>query len=82
MRFARPLFALLLLVAVSATAAAPFPTLDYKHRTLPNGLDVYTVQDRSTPTVSIQVIYRGKLSEPMSPAVAREKIGALMAGLS
>jgi len=65
MRFARSLFALLLLVAVSATAAAPFPTLDYKHRTLSNGLDVYTVQDRSTPTVAIQVIYRvGSKDDP------------------
>jgi simple sugar transport system ATP-binding protein len=31
---------------------------------------------------SIQVIYRGALSEPMPPAVAREKVGALMAGLA
>jgi simple sugar transport system ATP-binding protein len=29
----------------------------------------------------IQVIYRGRLSERMPPAVAREKVGALMAGL-
>jgi len=29
----------------------------------------------------IQVIYRGKLSERMPPAVARERVGALMAGL-
>jgi zinc protease len=64
MRLART-FALLLLVAVSATAAAPFPTLDYKHRTLANGLEVYTVQDRSTPTVAIQVIYRvGSKDDP------------------
>jgi ABC-type uncharacterized transport system ATPase subunit len=31
---------------------------------------------------SIQVIYRGKLSERMPPEVAREKVGALMAGLA
>jgi general nucleoside transport system ATP-binding protein len=29
----------------------------------------------------IQVIYRGKLSERMPPAVARERVGALMAGI-
>jgi zinc protease len=64
MRFARS-FVLLLLVAVSAAAQAPFPTLNYKHRTLPNGLEVYTVQDRSTPTVAIQVIYRvGSKDDP------------------
>lgn len=64
MRLARAV-ALLLLVAVSATAAAPFPTLNYKHRTLPNGLEVYTVADRSTPTVAIQVIYRvGSKDDP------------------
>ena len=29
----------------------------------------------------IQVIYRGTLSEPMKPEVARERVGALMAGI-
>jgi len=29
----------------------------------------------------IQVIYRGKLSERMPPAIARERVGALMAGI-
>jgi len=29
----------------------------------------------------IQVIYRGKLSDPMPPDVARDRVGALMAGL-
>src|SRR6185369_5064051 len=31
---------------------------------------------------TIQVIYRGELSEPMTPGVARERVGALMAGLA
>ena len=30
---------------------------------------------------SIRVMYRGELSEPMTPEVARERVGALMAGL-
>jgi len=33
------------------------PALDYQHRTLANGLQVYTLQDRSSPTVSVQVWY-------------------------
>ncbi len=30
----------------------------------------------------IQVIYRGKLSEPLTPAAAHERVGALMAGIA
>ena len=57
MRFAR--FVLpLLLVAAAASAATSIPPLQYKHRVLPNGLAVYSVQDRSTPTVAVQVWYR------------------------
>jgi zinc protease len=56
MRHAR-LFLALLLVA-SAGAAQQFPTINYKHRVLPNGLEVYSVQDRATPTVAIHVWYR------------------------
>ncbi len=56
MRHAR-LFLALLLVA-SAAAAQQFPTINYKHRVLPNGLEVYSVQDRTTPTVAIHVWYR------------------------
>ncbi|HVR39698.1 MAG TPA: pitrilysin family protein [Thermoanaerobaculia bacterium] len=64
MRITRTLI-FLLLVAVSATAATPFPTLNYKHRVLPNGLEIYSVQDRSTPTVAIHVWYRvGSKSDP------------------
>ena len=56
MRHAR-LFLALLLVA-SAAAAQQFPTINYKHRVLPNGLEVYSIQDRATPTVAIHVWYR------------------------
>jgi zinc protease len=41
------------------------PPIDYKHRTLANGLELYSVQDRSTPTVAIHVWYRvGSKSDP------------------
>jgi zinc protease len=64
MRFARLLLPLLL-AACSAAAAVTIPPIDYKHRTLPNGLEVYTIQDRSTPTVAIHVWYRvGSKDDP------------------
>jgi zinc protease len=47
----------LLFVAWSA-AAQQVPPVAYKHRVLPNGLEVYSVQDRTTPTVAIHVWYR------------------------
>ncbi|HEX6086445.1 MAG TPA: pitrilysin family protein [Thermoanaerobaculia bacterium] len=56
MRAAR-LFAILL-IAGAASAATTIPPINYKHRVLPNGLEVYSVQDRSTPTVAIHVWYR------------------------
>ena len=57
---------LLLLIANTAFAAKlSVPRLDYKHRTLPNGLEVYSLQDRTTPTVAIQVWYRvGSKNDP------------------
>jgi zinc protease len=57
MRLAKLSFFLLLL-ASAATAATSIPPMQYKHRVLPNGLAVYSVQDRSTPTVAIHVWYR------------------------
>jgi zinc protease len=63
-RYARSLV-LLLLVATSASAAVTFPTLNYKRRVLPNGLEVYSIQDRTTPTVAIHVWYRvGSKDDP------------------
>jgi zinc protease len=47
-----------LLIASAASAATTIPPINYKHRVLPNGLEVYSVQDRSTPTVAIHVWYR------------------------
>ena len=57
MRFVR-LILPLLLVAAAAGAATNIPPMQYKHRVLPNGLEVYSVQDRSTPTVAVHVWYR------------------------
>lgn len=55
----------LLLVASSLSAATTIPPIPYKHRVLPNGLEVYSVQDRSTPTVAIHVWYRvGSKNDP------------------
>src|SRR5688500_13120019 len=47
-----------LLLVASAATAQTFPPLEYKHRVLPNGLEVYSIQDRSAPTVAIHVWYR------------------------
>lgn len=33
------------------------PPLDFQHETLPNGLEVYSVEDHSSPTVAVQVWY-------------------------
>ncbi|MEA2570435.1 MAG: zinc protease [Acidobacteriota bacterium] len=71
-RFIR-LFPILFLIAGAAFAATKpavtrkldFPPIDYKHRTLANGLELYSVQDHSTPTVAIHVWYRvGSKSDP------------------
>jgi zinc protease len=65
MRTARLFLPLLLLVAAAANAATAFPPIAYKHRVLPNGLEVYTVQDRSAPTVAIHVWYKvGSKNDP------------------
>ncbi len=64
MRIARTT-ALLFLVAATAAAGATIPPLSFKHRVLPNGLQVYSVQDRATPTVAIHVWYRvGSKDDP------------------
>ena len=41
------------------------PPLEYKHFTLPNGLEVYTVEDHATPIVAVQVWYHvGSKDDP------------------
>jgi zinc protease len=50
-----------------ATAAQPdkLPKIDFRQRTLANGMRVFSVEDHSTPTVSIQVWYHvGSKDDP------------------
>ncbi|MGZ8868400.1 MAG: M16 family metallopeptidase [Thermoanaerobaculia bacterium] len=59
-----PLLPLFLATALSA-AETTFPKIDYRHRVLPNGLELYSVEDHATPTVAIQVWYRvGSKDDP------------------
>ncbi|HWS71376.1 MAG TPA: pitrilysin family protein [Thermoanaerobaculia bacterium] len=60
-----------LLVAASAFGQAKkdnrltFPKIEYTHRTLSNGMEVYSIPDHSSPTVAIQVWYRvGSKDDP------------------
>lgn len=65
MRLARLFLPPLLLVASALSAATTIPPIAYKHRVLPNGLEVYSIQDRATPTVAIHVWYRvGSKNDP------------------
>ena len=41
------------------------PPLQFQHETLPNGLQVYSVEDHSTPTVAVQIWYHvGSKDDP------------------
>ncbi|HEX7152892.1 MAG TPA: pitrilysin family protein [Thermoanaerobaculia bacterium] len=65
MRLARSILLLLFVAATAGAATTTFPPINYRTRTLPNGLQIYTVQDRSTPTVAIHVWYRvGSKDDP------------------
>jgi len=47
------------------TQAVSVPPLPFKHMTLPNGLQVYTVEDHKSPTVAVQVWYHvGSKDDP------------------
>ena len=49
----------------AARAQTRVPPINFKERTLPNGLVVYTAQERSSPTVAIQVWYKvGSKDDP------------------
>jgi zinc protease len=66
----RILATMLLLNLVSAApdlaAQTRVPPLQYRARTLSNGLKVYSLQDRSAPTVAIQVWYKvGSKDDPV-----------------
>src|SRR6266852_3968730 len=67
-RLAELLFTLALvpiaLAATPATSPAVAP-INYQHRSLANGLEVYSIENHATPTVSIQVWYRvGSKNDP------------------
>ena len=56
-----------LLAAEPETEKPPIsvPTLHFQHETLPNGLEVYSVEDHSSPTVAVQVWYHvGSKDDP------------------
>ncbi len=46
------------ILAADSVAQVTMPRLSYRDRTLPNGLRVLTAEDRSSPTVAIQVWYK------------------------
>ncbi len=62
----------IVLVAVAPLAFAATPAkspavapINYQHRSLANGLEVYSIENHATPTVSIQVWYRvGSKNDP------------------
>jgi len=58
-------FAIALVLLAASVSAATFPPLNYRHRTLANGLEVYSIEDHATPTVAINVWYRvGSKNDP------------------
>jgi len=66
-RFLLALFgcALIAAGAISAAAQTKMPQLKFRERTLPNGLRVLSVVDKSSPTVAINVWYHvGSKDDP------------------
>lgn len=56
---------LALAAALISVKTLTIPPMPVRHRTLANGLDVYSLQDNSSPNVSIQVWYRvGSKDDP------------------
>src|SRR5688500_10435296 len=55
----------LLLLTATTLLGQTYPRINYSDRTLKNGLQVYAIQDRTTPTVDMQVWYRvGSKDDP------------------
>src|SRR4051812_25850124 len=58
-------FTIFIFLIAASAAAASFPPINYRHRTLANGLEVYSIEDHATPTVAINVWYRvGSKNDP------------------
>jgi zinc protease len=48
-----------------ASKAVTVPPIEFKHSSLPNGLEIYTVEDHSAPIVAVQVWYHvGSKDDP------------------
>ena len=48
-----------------APKSVAVPAIDFKHSSLPNGLEIYTVEDHSAPIVAVQVWYHvGSKDDP------------------
>ena len=61
----RLLFLPLLALRLHAAEPVTIPPIQFTHRTLANGLEVYAAQDHSTPTVAINVWYHvGSKDDP------------------
>src|SRR2546430_17717581 len=55
----------LFFAATALAATVTIPDIPLRHRTLVNGLEVYSVEDHSAPTVAIQVWYHvGSKDDP------------------
>jgi zinc protease len=49
----------------AAPKSVTVPAMEFKHSTLPNGLEIYTVEDHSAPIVAVQVWYHvGSKDDP------------------
>jgi zinc protease len=60
------LLAIALTTSLSAATKIEVPPVEYRHRTLGNGMEVYTVRDTSIPRVAIQLWYRvGSKNDPL-----------------
>src|ERR1041385_2572235 len=56
---------LIVVLLFAASANAAIVPIAYRHRTLANGLEVYSIEDHSTPAVTIDVMYRvGSKDDP------------------
>ena len=59
------LLAIALTIPLSAASKLDVPAVAYRHRTLANGMEVYSVRDTAIPRVAIQIWYRvGSKNDP------------------